>query len=166
MLLLQVSRFYIIGLINTVIDFGIFNLLLACCHEPGTAELLAINTLAVSLAMINSYVLNGRWTFNQLSLHPHQISRFTCASLMGMIINSLIVWAGSCVFSHHIILWLNLSKAAGAVVSSTWNFLAPINTGFFRPPVPEQPVIAPAVTLLAGKFLFHLTCLSPYRAGG
>ena len=124
MLLLQVSRFYIIGLINTVIDFGIFNLLLACCHEPGTAELLAINTLAVSLAMINSYVLNGRWTFNQLSLHPHQISRFTCASLMGMIINSLIVWAGSCVFSHHIILWLNLSKAAGAVVSSTWNFLA------------------------------------------
>ncbi|HHW61311.1 MAG TPA: glycosyltransferase [Syntrophomonadaceae bacterium] len=124
MLFLQVSRFYIIGLINTAIDFGIFNLLLACCHEPSSTKLLGINTLAVSLAMINSYICNGRWTFNQLSLQPYQISRFTCASLMGMLINSLIVWAGSCIFSDHIILWLNLSKAAAAVVSSTWNFLA------------------------------------------
>ena len=105
------------------IDFGIFNLLLACCHEPSSTKLLGINTLAVSLAMINSYICNGRWTFNQLSLQPYQISRFTCASLMGMLINSLIVWAGSCIFSDHIILWLNLVKQL-AVVSSTWNFLA------------------------------------------
>lgn len=119
----QVFRFCITGLLNTLIDFGFFNLLLLLTGRNDPVALLCINIVSISLAMLNSYILNGRWTFGNFEPGIGQAARFITASLTGMFINTAIVWAVSCLLAgDHMTLWLNLGKGLGAIVSSAWNF--------------------------------------------
>lgn len=53
----QMAKLVIIGVVNTVVDFGVFNLF------PSSVPLFWRVTLAFALATEVSYLLNRRWTF-------------------------------------------------------------------------------------------------------
>ncbi len=123
----QIVKFALTGLLNTLIDFGAFNLLIILTGAQSPLSIGLINTLAVSLAIGNSYLLNRTWTFPVHDRKKGQLQRFIIASLIGIIINSSTVIILSNLslgkaFSPYLL--LNAAKIMGAVLSTSWNFLA------------------------------------------
>ncbi|OMF31796.1 hypothetical protein BK133_15450 [Paenibacillus sp. FSL H8-0548] len=64
-LLVQFITFNLVGLLNTAIDFIMFSLLIWI----GTYYLIA-QVIAYSAGMLNSFVLNSRYTFNKVKGEP------------------------------------------------------------------------------------------------
>lgn len=126
-MLQQLLRFLITGLINTIIDFGVFNLLIILSGARSSTAIALINTLAVALAVTNSFILNRNWTFPVYNRKKGQIQRFIIASLIGILINSATVTLLS---NLHLLaafaplLVLNAAKIIAALLSTSWNFLA------------------------------------------
>ncbi|HHV16049.1 MAG TPA: glycosyltransferase [Gelria sp.] len=124
----QIYRFVIVGLLNTGIDFAVFNLLISASGIRTGPGLLLINITAVLVAIVNSYILNRIWTFK--SSDPNytaQLPKFLTASLTGMIINTvtvglvpLLLWPGTAPTSSA----LNVAKLLAAILSASWNFIS------------------------------------------
>jgi putative flippase GtrA len=126
-LLEQIFKFGITGLVNTIIDFGLFNLLVAMTGIHSGWQVGLLNAAAVTAAMINSYLMNRRWTFYEINHSHNSLMRFVLASIIGILINSLVVTAVSSLCKSlplSIYLVLNAGKIIGALLSSTWNFIA------------------------------------------
>lgn len=123
----QIYRFIIVGILNTAIDFVIFNLLIVLSGVKTGPGLVLINVSAVFVAIVNSYILNRIWTFK--SSDPNyttQLPRFLAASVTGMFINTatvgllpLLLWPGTAP-SY---LALNGIKLLAAILSASWNFI-------------------------------------------
>ncbi|MGE5390632.1 MAG: glycosyltransferase [Deltaproteobacteria bacterium] len=131
----QLMRFGFTGLINTVIDFAIFNLFLSLTGWTNGPGLLVINLIAVTAAATNSFYMNRHYTF-RASAQSTQFRQFIIATLCGMALNSL----GVMLFSKLAVFtpWtateaLNLGKLCGAVISAVWNFLLYRHWVFKRP---------------------------------
>ncbi len=123
----QLFRFGISGIVNTVIDFGIFNFLVYISGVHSGILLALINTTAVSIAAVNSYFLNRSWTFNSLERSKSQFIRFFLATAVGILINSMVVigagsLTGLTAVSYYAV--LNGGKLAAAVLSASWNFFS------------------------------------------
>lgn len=124
----QIYRFVIVGLLNTVIDFTMFNLLVSTSGIRTGLGLVLINLIAIFTSIVNSYVLNRTWTFK--SPDPNyttQLPRFLIASLIGMFINTatvglfpLLLLPGTAPSN----LALNGIKLLAAILSASWNFIS------------------------------------------
>ncbi|WP_054692342.1 glycosyltransferase [Syntrophomonas palmitatica] len=123
----QLLRFGLTGLINTLMDFGIFNILLFFTGAASSLAIGLINIVAIGMAAVNSYFLNQCFTFQtKTKSHFSQGLRFAAATIMGLFINTLVV-----IFATHNLhlfpypnyIVLNLSKILGAILSASWNFL-------------------------------------------
>ena len=66
---IRFSKFTIVGLSNSVVDFGTLNLFLWLAHTRDPSVLALYNGVALVLANINSYVWNTRWTFRGRAKH-------------------------------------------------------------------------------------------------
>lgn len=134
----QLLKFGATGLLNTLIDFGVFNLLVAVTGITSGWQVGAINAIALAVAATNSYIFNRRWTFNtEPQKLNNRVFRFIMATLVGMFINSSIVAAVSALAVQvpvSAIIILNGGKVAAAAVSSTWNFLSYRNWVFKASP--------------------------------
>ena len=64
---MQVLSFGAVGVSNAVIDLAAFNLLVALHPTRNPLLLVVFNTIAVILALINSYWWNSRWTFRKVT---------------------------------------------------------------------------------------------------
>ena len=72
LLLSQIIRFCSTGLLNTLVDFAAFNLLIWLTGASSTPAIAAINTIAIALAMANSYYFNRYWTFRAPNPKSHK----------------------------------------------------------------------------------------------
>ena len=82
-------RFCIVGAINTGIDLAVFSLLFYGLH----LNLLVANSVGFVAAVINSYLLNKIWTFEDGSDHsPRRMGMFVLIALGGLGISNLLVW--------------------------------------------------------------------------
>lgn len=137
----QISKFAVVGVLNTIIDLGIVNILIL---KFGFNPVLS-NIIGVSAALINSYILNKRWTFEDRSddKNATQFGVFVLLSLVGMAINTVVfiflfkTWTlpGSIaytiinfvklnsIFGKEFVL-LNFAKAFSLAFSMIWNFIA------------------------------------------
>lgn len=124
----QIYRFIIVGLLNTAIDFIVFNLLISLSGVRTGPGLLFINATAVFVAIVNSYILNRTWTFK--SSDPNytaQLPRFLIASLTGMFINTVTVGLLSLMLlpgTAPSYLVLNAIKLFASILSVSWNFIS------------------------------------------
>jgi putative flippase GtrA len=59
----QFLRFVAVGITNSLVDFGVFNLLLRIFPTKDLQLLVTYNSIGVLLAVANSYVWNTRFTF-------------------------------------------------------------------------------------------------------
>ena len=81
-------RFSIVGISGTVIDFGIFNILIQLLNNhPVIAKIVSF-----SIAVFNNYLWNRLWTYPESRNHPFlkQITQFLIVSVIGLFINTLI----------------------------------------------------------------------------
>ena len=94
----QITKFAVVGIINTTIDFSIFLFLLYQLE----LSLLAANTIAYSVAVVNSFLLNRYWTFSQTSKHGdprRQFLLFLGFNIVGLGLSNLTVWAVGAIYS-------------------------------------------------------------------
>lgn len=115
-------RFGLVGILNTLVDFGLFNLLVLLLADPSGAALLACNAVAFLAANLCSYACNRSWTFALTgSASLREYSAYFGISLVGLLLNTLALWllTGGAAESY---LQLNLAKAGATAVSMVWNF--------------------------------------------
>ena len=84
----RVGRFGLVGIINTVLDFAIENFLhFALSFSPVVA-----GVISGTIAMINSFFLNQRFTFKAKKTEPKKVVYFFAITLFGIyVIRSLIL---------------------------------------------------------------------------
>jgi putative flippase GtrA len=124
----QFAAFTLVGLSNAVVDLGILNLLLLLMptHAPGM--LVLDNTIAVSLAILNSYLWNSRWTFRAAVTHTFcQRVLFLAQALLNVTLNDLMLVGLTQVLAPgHTLSFLvlsNLAKLGAMLTASLTSFL-------------------------------------------
>ena len=132
-LLFQYGKFILVGVLNTLIDIGIFNILAALI--PGVSGILLSVFKAISFiaSVTNSYIWNKHWVFRkedaarkQSDLRLSEAAHFFIVSTGGFIVN-LITFAAAIafigtVFSVSTIVAGNISALVAALASMVWNF--------------------------------------------
>ena len=129
-LIKQFSKFVIVGGINTGIDFLILNLLIHLTGINSGPELFLLNSTSFSIAVINSYFMNKRWTFQdktKIEQVPIKFSAFFIISVIGLIINGLILTSITTYIPAPLglsaVLWANIAKLMATGFSLIWNFI-------------------------------------------
>lgn len=89
--LIQISRFLIVGGMNTLVDFAVYSfLVLLIGGNPSPS-----NVISYSCGAAFSFVLNRTWTFKSdryARTKLHQAKLFALATLVGLSVSTLIVW--------------------------------------------------------------------------
>lgn len=136
----QVGKFGIVGIINTLVDVIILNVLYL---GFGVKKEVA-NVISVSVAIVNSYILNKSWTFKDKDKNVlKQFVIFVGLSLVGLVINTYILkflsetWTAipdlAVSVVHYLrlngilsdeFMILNTAKAFAILASMVWNFIS------------------------------------------
>jgi len=84
-------KFAVVGLIGSVIDFGVFNLLTIAFSVSSIAS----SIVSFSLAVINNFILNRFWTYPETRQNPvyKPLIQFVIVSCLGLAIRvPLFAW--------------------------------------------------------------------------
>jgi len=126
-LMRRILRFVFVGGINTLIDVGVFNLLILIFGFVGNVWLAIFNTISVSCAIINSYFMNRKWTFqNKNKPNGFEFFNFVGISAVGCLINTGIVYFGLFLlplFGISELLGVNVLKIVATIGSMLWNYI-------------------------------------------
>ncbi|HUC01467.1 MAG TPA: GtrA family protein [Candidatus Paceibacterota bacterium] len=125
----KAAKFLIVGVLNSGIDFFVFNMLIAVTgHETGGTIVLFKSTSFVC-AMINSYELNRFWTFSGEAEEAHtrrEFGRFAIITVVGFLVNvgttTLIVAFAHPAFGLSQVRWDNVAAVAATALNLIWNF--------------------------------------------
>ncbi len=136
----RVGRFSVVGVINTLIDLAILNVLNLAFHVP----LIAANTVSTTIAMIFSFIANRSWVFKSRQGNIYlQIFLFFALTAFGLygLQNGVLyllthIWLAPGHFflsvSHFLhvnkflsdkFVLLNGAKACAIAVSLVWNYV-------------------------------------------
>ena len=114
--LLKFIKFGIVGFSGVIVDFSITFI----CKEYLRIQKYIANGIGFTIAASTNYFLNRVWTFE--STNPNilmEFSRFFIIALIGLGINTAIVWA----MSGKMRVNFYLSKVVATIVVTAWNFL-------------------------------------------
>lgn len=117
----QVVRFGIVGVLNTLVDYGLFNLLVGVFGVPP----LAANPISVAGGILNSFLWNKHWTFSAggSARWRREAVTFVLVSLIGLGLNTGGLWVLNRLWGSNDLLALNVQKLGASLVSLTWNFV-------------------------------------------
>lgn len=130
----QAAKFVLVGGLNTLIDFGVLNLLMWSTDIYKGSLIIGLNAISFLTAVTNSYLWNKFWTFKQdreAQVEKESIGKeftqFVVVSLIGISLNTAIVYLIT-TFINPIsglspVLWANLAKVVATFISLAWNFL-------------------------------------------
>ncbi len=127
-------KFSIVGISGTIIDFGIFNLLLYMRLSSIFASIISF-----IIAVINNFHWNRNWTYPESKIHPiaTQLIKFSSVSLAGLLIRTIIyklieqssinfaegMLSENILFSAEVV-GKNISLAFVIIIVLLWNYLA------------------------------------------
>jgi len=120
----QVAKFALVGVLNTAIDFGILNLLILITGFTAGAGIGIINIPSFTLAILNSYIWNRKWVFENAKQGNFFV--FVAVTVIGLLINTTVVvvvttWIPP-LFGLSPTLWANVAKVFATGFSMVWNF--------------------------------------------
>ena len=125
----QLSKFGLVGVANTVVDLGIYNLFIFIT-DISTGYLISVfKCFSVLAAIINSYMWNKFWSFDKKETGnlSEEFTQFLLISLIGLLLNVGItsfvvnvVGAPSGVADKT---WANVGGLAASILVLTWNFV-------------------------------------------
>lgn len=125
----QFGKFFVVGILNTGIDFLVFNILMRLTGIYKGPYIVVFSTIAFCVAVTNSYLLNKYWTFKDKadSNNTGQFAKFMGVSIIGLILNNSIIYTittlVSPVFGVTPVLWANIAKITAVCVVLVWNFM-------------------------------------------
>lgn len=127
-LFLQFGKFFVVGILNTGLDFVILNFLMWMAQTYKGTPIVIFGTISFSVAVVNSYFLNKYWTFGDASKAQvsQQFVKFLSVAIIGLVLNNSIIYVITTlvnpIFGLSPVLWANFAKvvATGAVLA--WNF--------------------------------------------
>jgi putative flippase GtrA len=122
----RIVTFFFVGILNTAIDFGIFNLFLYLFGLPYGWSYPLYKGVSFTIACINSYFMNARFTFSVTQKSIHLFLYFFIATLSGMVINiAVATMLFSVLDSMHASIFIRANGAAVAAtfISMVWNFI-------------------------------------------
>jgi len=126
-ILWQLSKFILVGILNTSIDFGILNLLIFATGYDKGLPVALLNSVSFSCAIVNSYYWNKTWVFRGSQQHRGEFPQFLVVTIISAIVSSLIVGAMTQYINPpgHLSSeqWANVAKAVSVVFAVVWNFL-------------------------------------------
>jgi putative flippase GtrA len=114
-LILKFLKFGIVGASGVIVDFSFTYL----CKEIFKIQKYIANAIGFTIAASSNYVFNRIWTFH--SLNPEiglEYSKFLFISLIGLGINTLILWTLVSKFNKN----FYISKLFAIAVVTIWNF--------------------------------------------
>ena len=113
----QLMKFGVVGVIAFLIDYG----LLAFCTEILHINYLVSATIGFTVSVVFNYLASMRYVFT----HKEEMSRrrefiiFVVLSIVGLVINNVILWAGvELLHVHYLIV-----KIFATAVVMVWNFV-------------------------------------------
>lgn len=147
----QLVRFSFTGLVNTGVDFIIFNALLLMLTPTDPLILIIINSTAVMAAAANSFMMNRSWTFSCDSDLKRTLLRFILVTAVGMLLNNaatvLLFEVIRSTFDLTPLLAANAGKITATVLSASWNF-AVYRGWVFTPAAVQLPIMTPGMISL------------------
>jgi putative flippase GtrA len=133
----EALKFGIVGGINTVINFVVFNALALTIFHNGQ---LKANVIATVFATITSYFMNRHWTYRDRpkSAIRRETSLFVLFNATGLVIELGVLGIAKYGLDMHSLLWLNVFKFLGLGLATIFRFYT-YRTFVFRP-APEVAV--------------------------
>lgn len=124
----QFAKYGLIGVLNTLLDFAVLNLLSYTFHVYSGTSLILINVFSFLAANINSYFWNKYWTFqSQNKKVAGELLKFFTVSIIGFLLNSAILWFFTTVMEPALGLspqiWENVAKLVATGAYIIWNFI-------------------------------------------
>ncbi len=124
----QISKFAEVGVLNTFVDWGVLNILMLLTGIVSGGYYLIFKGFSASLAIINSYVFNKIWVFEDKKQKAlKEFSVFVVISFIGVVINIIIAHFVVDVFGPHFgikgQLWANIGAFFATLFSMIWNFI-------------------------------------------
>lgn len=116
-LFIQIFKFGIVGGIATVIDFGCIFLFKEFVHLP----VLVANTLSFCISTIYNYIASVKWVFkvNEEKDSKKTFITFIIFSVIGLILNDLIMWFTTDMFN----IYYMLGKIIATCFVMVFNFI-------------------------------------------
>ncbi len=125
----QLSKFGLIGVSNTVIDLGIYNLFIFMSDVSSGYLIAVFKSFSVLIAIVNSYVWNKFWSFEKKDVANmgEEFTQFLLVSLTGLLLN-----VGITAFVVNLIgapadisdkTWANIGGLTASILVLTWNFV-------------------------------------------
>lgn len=116
-LIAQIMKFGVVGVLATVIDFGVLNLM----HYVVGLDPVVSNTISFCVSVVFNYVASMKYVFT----HKEGMSRrrefviFVVLSVIGLVLNDAIVWAVAVRAGLNV----NIAKVAATCIVMVWNFV-------------------------------------------
>lgn len=106
---------------NTVVDFGLLNILYHVVGLP----LLVSNTISVTAGILNSFLWNKHWTFSAggWSRWRREALVFVGVSFVGLLMNDIGIYLLHTLWGDTSVWAINVQKLGASVFSMTWNFV-------------------------------------------
>lgn len=123
----EIGKFVSVGVLNTLIDFGILNFLSYIFAVHSGPQIALFNAVSFSAAVVNSYFWNKFWTFRAGGEGVKDFFQFIFVSLIGVGLNTGIVYSLTTLVGApenvSPALWENIAKAIAIPANLIWNFL-------------------------------------------
>ncbi|OGI28496.1 MAG: hypothetical protein A2288_00055 [Candidatus Moranbacteria bacterium RIFOXYA12_FULL_44_15] len=128
----QFAKFVLIGAMNTLVDLGVLNILMFSSGLSEGIYYSFFKAVSFTTAVVLSYNLNKRWTFNDVSEEDRakKFTQFLTVSIVGAIINisvatAVVTYVKPTVDAAFLTsqLWGNIGALAGTAIGLVWNFL-------------------------------------------
>jgi putative flippase GtrA len=146
--LFEFSKFSVVGVLNSGVDFGVLNSLILLTGLASGGAFLAFKSISVTLGVINSYLWNKYWTFqtdvSDAGAARRELIAFMLVTLAAVAVNvagaDLIVNVIGAPHAVSAKVWANVGAISGAGLTLFTNFFG---YKFF---VFKKPAIAASVS--------------------
>jgi putative flippase GtrA len=126
--LFEFSKFAVVGVLNSGVDFGILNFLMLMTGVSSGVGFLAFKSISVTLGVLNSYLWNKYWTFNTSNQADarREFVAFMVVTLIAVGVNvagaDVIVNVIGAPAGFSTKLWANIGAISGAGLTLFTNF--------------------------------------------
>ena len=127
--LFEFSKFAVVGVLNSGVDFGILNLLMLITGVSSGGGFLAFKSISVTLGVLNSYLWNKYWTFKTSNAADarREFMAFMVVTLIAVGVNvagaDVIVNVIGAPTGFSAKLWANIGAISGAGPDAVHKFL-------------------------------------------
>lgn len=124
----QVAKFGVVGVLNTLVDFGVLNIFIAVFSISAGMWYSVFKAASFIVAAINSYVWNKFWTFeSKEKANTKEATSFFIVSAIGFLINvisaSVVVNVITPFGGASSLIWANIGALVGTLLGLAWNFV-------------------------------------------